>query len=304
MINRFHMNKKPQVKLQLIQGLNPVVFSFNIRQDTARNVNSELHVHQEVELIHFHKGSGVEFVGDNVRAFNKNDILLIGSNLPHCFKFRDTESESTGKVVKPYSTVIHFNQDFWGKVFLDLPENAPIKRVLEQAKRGILLSKLHEPLVSAMIGKMVKAKGHYRISLLMDTLSLIGSNKQSQQLASFGFNLKFREGDRQRLSRIYDFAYTNFQWHIPLHAIAEVAGLAPNSFCRYFKKRTGKTFVQFLNEIKVCHACKCLAETDMSIKEICYGSGFNNFSSFHEAFKRSKGITPLEFRNNFLFRPR
>ncbi len=299
MINRFPIQKKStKAWPQLIRTPSPLVFSFNIRQDRVPNINSDLHFHPEVELIHLHEGKGIHFVGDNVRAFNKGDILLIGSNLPHCFKFQGLPTEYD-READPCSTVIHFREDFWGKAFLNLPENRAIKLALEQAKRGVLLSAAHEPTIEETIRKMVHAEGHHRIILLIDILSLIAASTGSQQLASAGFNYSVHDGDRLRLSRVYDYTYAHFQQPISLDSIAKIANLAPNAFCRYFKKTTSRTFVQFLNEIKVCHACKCLAETDMSVKEICYNSGFNNFSSFHEAFKKSKGVTPLEFRNNF-----
>jgi len=274
--------------------------SFSIRQDMVANINSRWHYHQEVELIYFHKGSGIQFVGDSIKRFEEGNIVLIGSNLPHYWKYDEDNSINEGSLL-PYSTVIHFYEDFWGGTFLNLPENQLIKQTLEIAKRGIQLSAKKEPDIVKLVEQIVNTEGHSRIVLLMDILALIGSVK-GKLLSSIGFKYNFEESDKYRINLIYDYSFANFKDKVLLEEIAAIANLTPNSFCRYFKSKTRKTYFQFINEIKVGHACKLLIEDEISIKQICYESGFNNFSSFHSTFKLITGKTPLNYKKNFMLK--
>ncbi len=286
------------MKPELLKIPNPSSQSFSIRQDRQANINSRWHYHPEIELIYFHKGSGMQFVGDSIKRFEKNNIVLVGSNLPHYWKYDiDTLEDGTEK---PYATVIHFFEDFWGRMFLDLPENKIIKHTIERAKRGIEVSGKQETAIVDLIERMVNAEGYSRITLLMEMLALIGSVSSSKTLSSIGFKYNFEEVDQYRINLIYDYSFAHFKDKILLEEIAQIANLTPNSFCRYFKAKTRKTYLQFVNEIRVGHACKLLIEDEISIKQICYESGFNNFSSFHAAFKLITGKTPLNYKQRFI----
>jgi AraC-like DNA-binding protein len=285
------------MKPELLRILNQSSLSFSIRQDRLPNINNRWHYHPEIELIHFHKGSGMQFVGDSIKRFEQNNIVLVGSNLPHYWKY-DQENEM-GNGQSPYSTVIHFFEDFWSQAFLNLPENRIIKHTLELAKRGIQISAKKEPLLAGLIKQIVKAEGHSRIVLLIEILAMIGSSNSAKQLSSIGFKYNFEEADKYRINLIYNYSLANFKDRILLDEIAKIASLTPNAFCRYFKTKTRKTYLQFITEIRVGHACKLLIEDEISIKQICYESGFNNFSSFHCAFKLITGKTPLTYKKQF-----
>jgi AraC-like DNA-binding protein len=99
---------------------------------------------------------------------------------------------------------------------------------------------------------------------------------------------------------VYDYSFTNFKRKIELDEIAAIAGISPNSFCRYFKARTKKTYSQFIIEIKVGYACKLLIDNKYSVKQICYESGFNNFASFHKYFKQITNKSPLDYKKEFI----
>lgn len=288
------------MEAELLKVSNQSAFSFSIRQDRIPNVNSRWHFHPEVELIYLHRGSGMQFIGDSIKRFHEGDIILIGSNLPHYFKFDKEKQVSINNNESPYSTVIHFYEDFWGKTFLELPENAIIKRALEKAKRGILISARKEPIISNLIKQLSVSEGHSRVVLLMEALALIGSSSSGKLLSSIGFKYNFEESDKYRINLIYEYSFAHYKDKISLERIAQIANLAPNSFCRYFKAKTRKTYFQFVNEIRVSHACKLLIEDEVSIKQICYESGFNNFSSFHAVFKQITGKTPLTYKQHII----
>lgn len=288
------------MKAELLKVSHQPVLSFSTRQDCLPNINDRWHYHPETELIYFHKGSGTQFIGDSIKRFQQGNIVLLGSNLPHYWKY-DNEN-IIEQCERPYSTVIHFSEDFWGPTFLNVPENKIIKHTLDNAKRGIQISAKREPLIASLIEQLVNAEGHIRIILLMDVLALIGSSDSGKLLSSTGFTYNLDEGDKYRIKLIYDYTFANFKDKISLEEISTIANLTPNSFCRYFKAKTNKTYLQFVNELRISHACKLLFEDGNSIKQICYKSGFNNFSSFHSAFKMITGKTPLDYKQSYMIK--
>ena len=283
------------MKPQLLRVPNAQAHSFSVRQDKMTNINNRWHYHPEVELIHFHRGSGTQFVGDNIKRFFAGDIVLVGSNLPHYWRF-DAPSEaedSSGNVV---STVIHFTPDFWGEKFLDLSENKPVRLVLEKAGRGLLLTGRLKDDVQQQIACLDHAEGPDRIMTLMKILYTIYRSEEAVMLSSIGYQSVLLDSENDRINDIYEYTLNNFHKKIYLEHVAGIAGLVPNSFCRYFKSRTGKTYLQFLTEIRVGNACKLLMDDNINLKEVCYESGFANFSCFHKRFKEITGQSPHHYR--------
>lgn len=268
--------------------------SFSVRQDIAPHTHNRWHHHPEVELIHFKKGEGTQFIGDSIKRFVSGDVILIGSHLPHYCRFDDALHTDI--------RVAHFCENFWGDQFLQLPENAAIKTLLEHAKRGLQVTGQARQRVAELLEKLLHADGAARITYLIEILDTIACCKQLNALASAGFRHDLIESESDRIHSIYEYSLTNFKRKIQLEEIASVANINPNSFCRYFKSRTHKTFSQFLIEIRVGHACKLLAENNLSIKQLCHESGFNNFTSFHKYFKIITGKSPLNYQKESMIR--
>ncbi|MDO1445541.1 helix-turn-helix domain-containing protein [Rhodocytophaga aerolata] len=286
------------MKPQLLKVHTGPVYSFSVRQDRLPNINNRWHYHPEVELIQFHKGGGTQFVGDHIKRFGAGDIVLIGSNLPHYWHYDDSYFQDDAPKT-PYSTVIHFTETFWGDRFINLPENKPLKTLLEKAKRGILLSSQANPQVVDSFEKIPHAEGPYRIIYLMECLLAMAHSPDVQVLSSIGFQSKFSLAENERINAIYEYTLKHFQQKITLEQIASVAGLVPGSFCRYFKSRAGKPFSQFLTEIRIGYACKLVLDGHLSVKQLCYESGFNNFTCFHKNFKAITGKSPLDYQKAF-----
>ena len=286
------------MKPLLLKVTNEVAHSFSVRQDKQPNINNRWHYHPEIELIYFHRGGGTQFVGDNIKIFGQGDIVLVGKNLPHYWKYDENEAVSANDL--PYSTVIHFYDDFLGERFLNLPENQPIKSTLDSATRGLQIMGNTKQKIATYMQDILFAEGPRRILLLIEALIAISDSTEKQQLSSLGFRQNFEEADKYRINSICEYSFANFKNKILLDEIAGIANLSPNSFCRYFKLKTHKTYSQFINEIRIGHACKLLIENKVNVKQICYESGFNNFSSFHSTFKNVTGKTPLVYQNKFL----
>jgi AraC-like DNA-binding protein len=148
--------------------------------------------------------------------------------------------------------------------------------------------------------QMLDADGVQRIVLLIEALNAIAGCKNLVQLSSIGFKPDLVDTEKDRINAIYEYSVRNFKRKIQLEEIADVANISPNSFCRYFKSRTRKTYSQFLIELRVGHACKLLIENNQCIKRLCYDSGFNNFTSFHKYFKMITGKSPLAYQKEFM----
>lgn len=281
------------MKFQLLKVTTEPDHSFSIRQDKSPSVNNRLHYHPEIELVYFKKGRGVQYIGDSVTRFNPGDVVLVGPNLPHCWQFDDSSGDTVD------ARVAHFCENFWGEDFLNLPENRAIKMTLERSRRGIQVMGRHKGQVKELLGEALYSEGSRRIILLMEILTAVSGCKQ-KLLSSAGFHPACDTVYDDRINKVLAYAHANFKNKITLKEIAEVASMSENSFCRYFKSKTRKTFVQFLNEVRIGHACKLLMESRMSIKQIYYESGFNNVTSFHKYFKCITGKSPLHYQQQFL----
>jgi AraC-like DNA-binding protein len=198
--------------------------------------------------------------------------------------------------------VAHFSENFWGDQFLNLPENKAIKSLFENSRRGLQVNGKVKLKVADILEQMLIAEGPNRIILLIEALTLIANCNQTTKLSSIGFKQDYDESENIRINAIYDYTLENFRRKIHLEEIASVAVISPNSFCRYFKSKTRKTYSRFLTEIKVGHACKLLIENKLNIKQLCYESGFNNLASFHKYFKITTGKSPLNYQKEFISR--
>ncbi|WP_057936307.1 AraC family transcriptional regulator [Algoriphagus resistens] len=274
--------------------------SFSVKRNNTPLHNDRLHFHPEIELIHFTKGEGLQFVGDSVRRFKGGNMVLIGSDLPHFWRF--DQPSPTIEETNTNTEVLHFKEDFWGEDFLNLPETRRIKSVLEKAKRGIEISGPIRKRVGKLLNKITKVEGSDRIIVLLEILSAISLCGEIRMLSSLGYQKGQGDLDTgdDRITAVLEYSYSNFTRKIELEEIAEVAYLCPNYFCRYFKSRTGKTYTEFLNELKIGHACRLLIENKACIKQIAYDSGFNNPASFYRFFKNYTGKSPLVYQTEYL----
>ncbi|MRG45162.1 helix-turn-helix domain-containing protein [Chitinophaga sp. SYP-B3965] len=263
--------------------------SFSIRQDVIPYYYTQFHAHAEVEIIHIEEGKGLQFIGKHVAGFQPGDVVMIGANVPHYWK--RSEEEVT------MATLLHFREDFWGETFLRLGENTHIRSLLNKAKQGILIKGETGRQAADMLSRMLGAGATEKLILLLNLLHVISRSPDLQFLSVSIIPPDKDEMDR--INNVYKYSQLHFTRKIDLEEIAAVACISPNSFCRFFKSKTKKTFSRFLMELRVGHACKLLMESRLNNKRICYESGFNNFSNFHKCFKQVTGKSPLEYQKSF-----
>jgi AraC-like DNA-binding protein len=181
---------------------------------------------------------------------------------------------------------------------MELPEIKVIRELLKNAKRGVLINEPIRDKVVELLFEMLKASDCKKILLLLTALEII-SNSNHKLLCSEGFVPNHDASQTESINEIYAYSLANFQRKITLEEIAAVAHLSPNSFCRHFKSHTRKTYSEFLQEIRVGHACKLLIEKQLTIGHICDASGFNTFANFYRYFKLITGKTPQQYQQMY-----
>lgn len=248
------------------------------------------HFHPELELVYINKAKGKRHIGSHLSYFNNSQLILIGENLPHSgFTDRFT---STGT-----ETIVQFKDTFLGNNFFEIPEMNAIKILFDRAKKGILFGIETKKKLGDKIVELNSTTGFQRILLFLEILNELALTEDYTLLNADGYAFEINPQDNQKIELVFSYVRENFQRSIPLEEIADKVSMTIPAFCRYYKKVTGKTFTQFVNEFRVVHATKLLAESHSSITDVCYESGFNNFSHFNKLFKKFTGKSPLKYRN-------
>ena len=248
-------------------------FTYATFTEKVNNKSDIWHYHPEIELVYVNGGSGKRQIGTHISYYTDGDLILIGSNLPHC----GFTNEETGNKIE---TVIQMKPDFLGKDFLDTIEMENIQKLLEQARVGIAFNNKTKLQVGAQIENMKSQKPFDRLLSLLKILNDLSVSKDTIFLNADGFSLETQVQDNDKINVIFNFVKDRFYEPIPLEEVAGLVSMTVPSFCRFFKKITNKTFTAFVNEYRLVHACKLLAEKQISITAICFESGFINFSHF------------------------
>lgn len=258
--------------------------------DPCRNKEPLWHVHPEMELVYVNGGSGKRHIGNQVSYYNNGDLIFLGPNLPH-FGFTDRLTGNRSE------TVIQMLPEFLGEAFLEVPEMAMVNKLFERSNQGIVFHGKTKSIVGAKMEKLYDKDPFTRVVGLLKIFKNLAESKEYSLLNTDRLALEIEPQDKQRMNIIFSHVRENFTEQIPLSEIADKVSMTIPAFCRYFKKISGKTFTQFVNEYRLVHAIKLLSEQPSSITEICYQSGFNNFSHFNKQFKEFTGKSPSAYRN-------
>lgn len=286
------MEKQQNTHKPLLEQIVPSFgSSFLVRRynNSCENTLANWHFHPEIELIYVQGGSGKRHIGQHMSYFNDGDLVLMGSYLPH-YGFTDRLTGNKSE------TVIQFKEDFLGERFFNVPEMSAIKQLLELSKKGIAFDTETKQKVGMQIESLTWKDQFGRLLGLLEILKILSESRNYEILNAKGVAIAVDTKDNDRMNEIYAYVRNNFKSHIALDDISEEAHMTVPAFCRYFKKIARKTFTQFVNEYRIVHASKLLAETSMTITEISFESGFNNFSHFNKLFKQFTGKTPSHFR--------
>ena len=253
------------------------------------------HFHPEFELTLILKSEGKRFVGNQVSDFQEGDLVLLGPNLPHCWKNDGIGPENSSR-----SIVAHFKEDFLGDSFFNNPETHAIKTLLDKAKSGVLITGKTRNRVAREMIFLLTVPPFQKLLGLLDLLNTIATSQDYEIIDNQSDKYDLSAIDLDRINKVYAYVIEHYTQDVHLETAAHLANMTETAFCRYFKKITQKTFLDLVTEFRIKHACNLLTTTDKQVAEVCFESGFGNISHFNKQFKSLMNESPLNYRKMFL----
>lgn len=272
--------------------------SFLVRKDVGESMVNNWHYHPEIELLYIKKSSGTWLIGDHIGHFENGDIVLIGPDLPHCFrhekKYTGKKSTGSGETI-----CIKFLPEVFGDHFFKMPELKAIKSLLHKSSGGLKLKEHTAIVVGAMVDKIMEVPPGKRVINLLSILDEIATERAYTFLSSKGFIQMPADNHTKRIKFIFEYSFNNYSEKITIAYLASRLNMTKESFCRYFKSKTGKTYIRFLMEVRIGHACRLLVD-EKNVTEISYACGYNHISHFNHQFKTITGKQPLTYKRDYL----
>ncbi|MDN3669631.1 AraC family transcriptional regulator [Echinicola jeungdonensis] len=247
------------------------------------------HRHLENEILYIKKGYGTAIIGDFVGEFSEGDLFYIGSNVPHWFRKANEDLFCT-------VVVIQFDKSIFGNSFLNIPELAQIKKLINLKQALSVNYELDTSLIEKIKG-LEDAEGFDHMSRLLAILNSISIKTKNSILTHEHINSFDSKGI---IDEIMEYTFNHFQENIKLEDIAGLAKMSESNFRRFFKLNTKKSFSKFLKEIRIAHACKLLKDKNLFVSQIFHDCGYRNITNFNRQFKEIKGITPSAYRAQVL----
>jgi AraC-like DNA-binding protein len=260
--------------------------SFYAYRYQVSNFEFKWHYHPEYELTYIIKGSGYRIVGNSYEYFNEGDLVLLGCNLPHTWTSKKLDGENSEAIV------IQFSEEFISP-FIKFNESILIKKMLEFSTRGIRFQLNGQLLLK--IFHLPEIKGMEKILGLISILDDL-SKEPINLIASNSFHNVVSKKNEIRINKVCLFIQDHFANKITLKEVAELIHLTESNFCKFFKKATGKTYSDYINEIRINEAVRLLLQTEKTINQISYECGFETLSYFNRVFMNKKGRTPSTYR--------
>lgn len=252
------------------------------------------HFHNEYELLYVIKGEGTSYVADSIEEFSSNDLVLLGSNLPHYWKSNDLKSGSEVEYI-----VVQFSNDFFKEVISEYPEFHLIRELLERSLRGVRFNPEFSAKVKRKLFRLTREKGFERTISLLKLLQFLAKSDQYSLLGGELYQTKNHDFTSNRLVKVMHYINSCYRKKMELKKVAEIANMHPSAFCRFFKQKSGKSFSEFVNDMRISYACQLIIEGKMSVSQVCFESGFNNLSNFNRIFKKQTSFTPSKYFQEF-----
>ena len=256
------------------------------------------HYHPAIEIMYITRGIGTRFVGDCIEQYEEGDVCMIGPNLPHEWRNDDAYFDKESGL-RATCICLFFKREIFDPNFIRLPEMNNIRDLIERSRRGLKFTGNSKLEITRFIRSSVNDVGVRKVTNLLTLLELMATSTEYELLASVGFTNSVNSEDFERFNKVYKFLVKNFATSIRLEEVSTLVGLTPTAFCRYFKERTKKTFVEHLNEMRIGYSKKLLLENKMKISTISGEVGFPNLSNFISQFKKVTGMSPSQFQKQF-----
>ena len=255
---------------------------------------SVIHAHKHYELNLIISGRGNRVVGNNVSTFENYNLILLGPDLPHRLEIPEYEVNNS-----PECLVLYISVGFVQSGLIQIPEFKSILGLFNRALSGIVFRGYDIKAITSQIEQIAGSNDIESIIALIGLLKTL-TEIEEQEILSLAPELPVSlYKDIDQVKKVYDYVLRNIQKNITLETAAEILHMTSGSFCRYFKKRTGKPFIQYLKDVRISVASEMLSQTEKPISQICLESGYNNLANFNFYFKKIMKMTPSEYRKNF-----
>lgn len=281
---------KPKVENIISDSLH----SFRVNHAKPAILDNPWHFHSDYELLYVIKSSGKRIVGDSIENFYPGDMVFMGSNLPHVWK-NGAEYYQNNPEYEAETIVVQFKEESFGAGFFQLSEMSSIKTLLQMSKRGLKIEGHTHKVLAKELFQITKLNAVNRLSSLIKILDILSVSPDLTPITSKSFEKTYYDAGSEKINKVFEYVANNFRKNIQLNEVAVVASMSKTAFCRYFKSRSLKTFLEYLNEVRINYACKLLIENQLSISEIAFECGFNSPSYFNRQFKNAKNQTPKEY---------
>ncbi|MBS1736482.1 MAG: AraC family transcriptional regulator [Bacteroidetes bacterium] len=282
-----------KVNYKPIESNDSKIFKAEI-QETEKDFEYPWHYHPEYELTYILKGHGVRYIGNNIENFFDNDLVLVGSNLPHCWINASEQEQNVSAIV------LYLKKDeFLDKTWMGSSEFGAIRKLLSLSDKGIKFDNSVALKVKEKCLTLVQLPPFERVIALLNILQELAQTNRYHFLCEQGFSSDLNESQNETITIVYKYIENNFHKKISLTDIAAEVSMTEEYFSRFFSKVMKKPFFTFLNEYKVNKACKMLIETDKQISEVCYASGFESIPFFYRQFKKFKNCQPKNYRSEY-----
>jgi len=272
---------------------------FVIRHLEGKHFDPVWHAHSEYQLFVVTEGSGTRFIGDSIKSFRPEELILTGPHLPHVWRSDEIYFEKTS-LSKTSGIVIYLNEKFLGDHILEKEEMLDLKKLFTKSMRGLEFYGPKKNQVIKLMKKLVQLQGIQSVIHLLHILEILAGTKEYYYISSKAYEEAFDQHETDRLNKVYEYTFKNFRKKVLLEDLADLLHMTPTSFSRYFSIKNNKPFSRFMAEIRIKHACKMLTETDESIAQVCYDCGFNTLSNFNKQFKEIMLKKPTQYKREFL----
>ncbi|KAA9038072.1 helix-turn-helix transcriptional regulator [Ginsengibacter hankyongi] len=282
---------------KLLREITPLTQNdcFSLFSRSKKEFDFPLHFHDEFELNFIQNAAGAKrIVGDHVEEIGNTELVLVGPNLQHGWFTHKCKNKVINEIT------IQFHRDLFDEKFLHRNQLSFIRTLLQRSSKGVLFSEATTLSITPRLIQLQQKHGFDSVLELMSILHDLSTSRNLRTLSVMAFNTETPSYNSRRIEKIMTYLNNNFSENITLGDAAKIAGMAEVSLSRFFKLRTGKTFIDTLNEVRLGHATRMLIDTTNSINEIAYKCGFNNMSNFNRIFKKKKISTPKEYRQNYI----
>lgn len=249
------------------------------------------HFHPECEIVYVEAEEGIRHIGEHISRYTQSDLVLIGPNIPH-LNFDYGVAQTCEQVV------VQFRESMFHDAIEHMPEFQTIGRLFERARKGIAFNGRTKETAANLLKELSGLREFERILHLFRIFQLLSISEDYTLLDASPIVDAREERDMNRLQKVYQFLEENYTVRIDIGEVAKAVHLSTPAFCRFFKKQSGITFTQFVNQFRISRSRKLLLQ-QKTVTEACYASGFDNLSYFNRTFKKITGENPSHFRRKF-----